>query len=153
MSLNVIRREGWILNHITICTLYSPSSPSKTCLLFSLLGPVELCFTQGRKGGNYVANCPAFISNQSKFDFKTIMKLKLKRSITLYRALKTRSCSRLDLAIVMCHVSRVTCHMSRVTCHIFLFIFFCLPFPPQKKYRSYDPHRSRDSVFPVCGIF
>ena len=24
--------------------------------------------------------------------------------------------------------------------------------PPQKN-RSYDPHRSRDSVSPVCGIF
>ena len=25
--------------------------------------------------------------------------------------------------------------------------------PPHKKYWSNDPHRSRDSVSPVCGIF
>ena len=25
--------------------------------------------------------------------------------------------------------------------------------PPQEKYWSYDPHRSRDSLSPVCGIF
>ena len=24
---------------------------------------------------------------------------------------------------------------------------------PQKLYQSYSPHRSRDSVSPVCGIF
>ena len=54
---------------------------------------------------------------------------------------------------VTCHVSRVTCHMSHVTCHNFyLFIFFYHP-PPKTKYWSYDPHRSRDSVSPVCGIF
>ena len=58
---------------------------------------------------------------------------------------------------VTCHVSRVTCHMSRVT---FIFIFFSFFFifflpspPPKKKYWSYDPHRSRDSLSPVCGIF
>ena len=61
---------------------------------------------------------------------------------------------------VTCHVSRVTCHMSHVTCHVslfFSFLFFSfsffLPSPPPKKYLSYDPHRSRDSVSPVCGIF
>ena len=69
---------------------------------------------------------------------------------------------------VTCHVSRVTCHMSRVTCHVsrvtchmscvtffyFLFLYFYfLPSPPKKNYWSYDPHRSRDSVSPVCGIF
>ena len=49
---------------------------------------------------------------------------------------------------VTCHVSRVTCHMSCVTCHIFFFYHSS----PQKNYWSYDPHRSRDSVSPVCGI-
>ena len=58
---------------------------------------------------------------------------------------------------VTCHMSRVTCHMSHVTCHmsrvtcIYFFIF--LPSPPKKNYRSYDPHRSRDLVSPVCKIF
>ena len=53
---------------------------------------------------------------------------------------------------VNCHMSRVTCHMSRVTYFLFFYFIFFLPSPP-KKYRSYDPHRSRDSVTPVCGIF
>ena len=51
------------------------------------------------------------------------------------------------MSCVMCHMSRVTCHMSRVTCNFFFY------HPPQKKYWFYDPHRSRDSVSPVCGIF
>ena len=58
-----------------------------------------------------------------------------------------------------CNVSRVTCHLSRVTCHMscvtffnFFYFFFYHP-PPKKKYWSYDPHRSRDLVSPVCGIF
>ena len=54
---------------------------------------------------------------------------------------------------VTCHMSRVTCHVSRVTCHvshvIFLIFFFGHHHPP---IRSYDPHRSRESVSPVCGI-
>ena len=62
---------------------------------------------------------------------------------------------------VMCHVSHVTCHMSRVTCHVShvmchmsrVTFFFFLQSPPQKKYWSYDLHRSRDSVSPVCRIF
>ena len=59
------------------------------------------------------------------------------------------------MSCVTCHVSHVTCHMSHITCHNFnfnLLLFFFLP-PPRKKYRSYDPHQSRDSLSPVCGIF
>ena len=33
----------------------------------------------------------------------------------------------------------------------FIIIYFYRP--PPEKYWSYDPHRSRDSVSPVCGIF
>ena len=37
---------------------------------------------------------------------------------------------------------------------LFFFIFFfCLKATSLKLYRSYDPHRSRDFMSPVCGIF
>ena len=64
---------------------------------------------------------------------------------------------------VICHMSYVTCHMSDVTCsmshitchmsHVIYFLFYFLHLRPKKIYRSYDPHRSRNSVSPVCGIF
>ena len=44
--------------------------------------------------------------------------------------------------------------MSRVACDVtFFVVVFFGPSSPPKKYQSYDPHRSRDSVSPVCGIF
>ena len=40
------------------------------------------------------------------------------------------------------------------TAHFFLFIFYLINHSTsQKFYRSYYPHRSRDSLSPVCGIF
>ena len=64
------------------------------------------------------------------------------------------SCVMCHVSHVTCHMSHVTCHVSRVTCHVsHVTYIFVLPPPPKKNYWYYDPHRLRDSVSPVCGIF